>query len=39
MEKQENIDINKKGFFKKIWYSITKLERYPELAVEGVPTH
>lgn len=37
MEKQENIDINKKGFFKKIWYSITKLERYPELAVEGVP--
>ena len=37
MEKQENIDIKKKGFFKKVWYSITKLERYPELAIEGVP--
>ena len=37
MEKQENIDIKKKGFFKKIWYSVTKPERYPELAVEGVP--
>ena len=37
MENQENIDISKKGFFKKIWYSITKLEKYPELAVEGVP--
>ena len=37
MEKQENIDIKKKGFFKKIWYSVAKPERYPELAVEGVP--
>ena len=37
MEKQENVDISKKGFLKKVWYSITKLERYPELAVEGVP--
>lgn len=26
-----------KGFFKKIWYSITKIEKYPELATEGVP--
>ena len=25
-----------KGFFKKIWYSITKIEKYPEMAVEGV---
>lgn len=27
---------NKKSFFKKIWYSITKIERYPEMAIDGV---
>lgn len=27
---------NKKSFFKKIWYSITKIEKYPEMAIEGV---
>lgn len=26
----------KTGFFKKIWYSITKIEKYPEMAAEGV---
>lgn len=25
----------KKGFFKKLWYSITKFEQYPEMAMEG----
>ena len=29
--------IIKKGFFKKAWYSITKIEKYPEMATEGVP--
>lgn len=24
------------GFFKKVWYSITKFEKYPEMAAEGV---
>lgn len=35
---KENINEkkNKKGFFKKIWYSITKIEKYPEMAIEGV---
>ena len=23
------------GFFKKVWYSITKFEKYPEMATEG----
>ena len=27
---------NKKSFFKKIWYSITKIEKYPEMAIDGV---
>ena len=25
-----------KGFFKKIWYSINKIEKYPELSAEGL---
>lgn len=25
----------KKGFFKKVWYSITKIEKYPDMAAEG----
>ena len=24
------------GFFKKIWYSVTKIEKYPAMAAEGV---
>ena len=26
----------KKGFFKKVWYSTTKIEKYPELSAEGL---
>lgn len=36
LEKEPENDF-KKGFFKKVWYSITKIEAYPELATEGVP--
>lgn len=42
MENQENSknvkteEVFKKGFFKKVWYSITKIEKYPEMATEGV---
>lgn len=31
---QENENI-KKGFFKKVWYSINKIEKYSELSAEG----
>ena len=31
MEKSNNIN-----FFKKVWYSITKFEKYPDMAAEGV---
>ncbi len=34
MEKKEN-EVNI-GFFKKIWYSITKFEQYPAMSAEGV---
>lgn len=35
---ENNNDLfKKKGFFKKLWYSITKIEKYPEMATEGVP--
>lgn len=26
----------KTGFFKKVWYSITKIEKYPDMAAEGL---
>ena len=26
----------KKGFFKKLWYSITNIDKYPEMSAEGV---
>ena len=29
--KEEEIKNEKIGFFKKVWYSITKLEKYPEM--------
>lgn len=32
-QKQES----KKGFFKKVWYSIYKIEKYSELSAEGFP--
>lgn len=35
-ENPQNKDINiKKGFFKKVWYSINKIEKYSELSAEG----
>ncbi len=37
--KKETLDDSKnfkKGFFKKVWYSVFKIERYPEMATEGV---
>lgn len=43
-DKEEKIDITeetendkeiKKGFFKKVWYSIDKIEKYSELSAEG----
>ena len=37
MKKEPQEKINK-GFFKKIWYSINKIEKYPELSAEGVGT-
>lgn len=33
----EDSKILKKGFFKKVWYSIVKIEKYGEMAAEGVP--
>lgn len=32
--KEENNEL-RKGFFKKVWYSITKIEKYPHMATEG----
>ena len=36
MDSSEQNETKKIGFFKKVWYSITKFERYPEMATEGV---
>ena len=36
MDSSEQNRIKKIGFLKKVWYSITKFERYPEMATEGV---
>ena len=33
----EDTKFLKKGFFKKVWYSIFKIEKYGEMAAEGVP--
>lgn len=33
----EEKSVLKKGFFKKVWYSIFKIEKYGEMAAEGVP--
>lgn len=37
MKKEENKEENslKIGFFKKVWYAITKIEKYPDMAAEG----
>lgn len=36
MDDSKQNKIKKIGFFRKVWYSITKFERYPEMATEGV---
>lgn len=33
---EENVQGLKKGFFKKVWYSILKLEKYGEMSAEGL---
>ncbi len=33
---EENVPIKKYGFFKKVWYSITKIEKYSDMAAEGL---
>lgn len=41
MEEKENIEVNeikKINFFKKIWWSITKVSKYEEMAKEGLGT-
>ncbi len=35
-ENDEDLKPLKKGFFKKVWYSIFKLEKYGEMSAEGV---
>lgn len=35
-ENKEKSNILKVNFFKKVWYSITKIEKYPEMAAEGL---
>ena len=35
-QKEDNNNSLKKGFFKKLWYSITNIEKYPDMAAEGV---
>lgn len=36
VENNGNEKVKKQGFFKKVWYSITKIEKYPEMAAQGV---
>ena len=36
MEQKINNQIEKNPFYKKVWYSITKFEKYPNMAAEGV---
>lgn len=35
-ENNQSEKVKKQGFFKKVWYSITKIERYPEMAAQGL---
>ena len=35
-ENKEKTNILKTNFFKKVWYSITKIEKYPEMAAQGL---
>lgn len=34
---QEDKNELKNGFFRKLWYSIVKIEKYPQMAAQGVP--
>ena len=34
-EKKEEVEL-KAGFFKKVWQSITKIEKYPDMSAEGI---
>ena len=36
MEEQKNETTLNKGFFKKVWNSIVKIEKYPDMAAEGL---
>lgn len=36
IQNEQESNIKKIGFFKKVWYSITKLEKYPELSAQGL---
>ena len=36
VENNGNEKVKKQGFFKKVWNSITKIEKYPEMAAQGV---
>ena len=40
IKKENNSDIDEKilkaGFFKKVWYSITKIEKYPNMSAQGI---
>ena len=35
-ENNQTEKVKRQGFFKKVWYSITKIERYPEMAAQGL---
>ena len=35
IEKDEIENLSKVGFFKKVWYSITKIEKYPDMSAQG----
>lgn len=36
MSEEKKDTIKKRGFFKKVWDSITKIEKYPDMAAEGI---
>ncbi len=35
-EKEKKEEVLKQGFFQKVWNSITKIEKYPDMAAEGL---
>ncbi len=36
MEEPKELKLEKLRFHKKVWYSITKIEKYPEMAAHGL---